>query len=46
MYSGNENAEMDLEEGDSETEAAEEMVGQDALPAQGQEALGGAKIHP
>lgn len=46
LYSGNENAGMDLEDGEAETEAAEEMVELDALPAQGQEAFGGAKIHP
>lgn len=46
LYSGNENAGMDLEDGEAETEAAEELVELDALPAQGQEAFGGAKIHP
>ena len=46
MYTGNENASMDLEEGEPETEAAEGMVENDALPAQGQTALGGSRLHP
>ena len=44
MYSGNDSQERALEEDEPETEAAEEMVGED-MPAQGQEAYGGAKIH-